>query len=288
MLIVMSVGVAFAEDTDNSARPEISNDKTTQILDRIAQDNPAEAARLRELREEDPDEFRAELREFLSEKWRQHDRGMERFEKSRRGSDGQPDDDIDRIRTGRRSRSEMEPLSKDMAGRMKDRMREQLQAKEKELIEWLAKNEPETAAELAELKDKDMRSYARRVAMETRKYREVIEAEKTDPAYAEVLKNDIDLKEKRDELLKKLAAETDEDEKEELLEELNDIVSERFDVVLKKKQIRLEQLTKRLEELKEQVKQSESELDAFKENKSDYIDDRVESLTSRSKDFKWE
>jgi hypothetical protein len=162
-----------------------------------------------------------------------------------------------------------------------------LRAIEAELISWLEKNEPETAKALAELKEKDQPSYRRRLSIETRKYREIIDAQQTNPALAELLKKDLGLKQKRNELLDKLKAATNDKQKEELTAQLKEVIGQRFDLIVQKKQIEYEELKKKLEELQRQIKTSQLELETFKNKKSEHIKEHMENLINKNEQFDW-
>ena len=100
----------------------------------------------------------------------------------------------------------------------------------------------------------------------------------------------MELKKKRDELLGKIRAATDEDEKKKLKEELEEVISDKFDLLVKRKQIAYEQLLKKLEELKEDIKKSEAEVEKWKDAKfkNESVKARVEELMSRTEKFKWD
>ncbi len=265
---------AEAPITEERGRMFMNDDKmVARILERIAQNDPTEAERLEQLREDNPGQFKEELREAVS---------------AHRHQDNLQESARPQGRRRRSSHQNMRPMSKGQAGRAKERARGRLEYKEQELIGWLEKNEPEKAKELSELKAKDRGKYRRMISIEMKKYRGIIEAEKTNPELAKLLKKDLELKVQRNKLIKKIAASTNNDEKEALDEELEDVISDRFDVILKKKQMRYDDLAKRLEELKKKVKQSKSELDNFKDKKSEYISERAKSLLEGSSEFKWD
>ncbi len=171
--------------------------------------------------------------------------------------------------------------------RMRSRRHGGLRAMEAELISWLEKNEPETAKALAELKEKDRPAYRRRLSIETRKYREIIDAQQTNPALAELLKKDLGLKQKRNELLDRLKAATDDKQKEELTAQLKEVIGQRFDLIVQKKQIKYEELKKRLEELQNQVNKSQSELETFKNKKNEHIKKRMEEVINQTEQLNW-
>jgi len=76
----------------------------------------------------------------------------------------------------------------------------------------------------------------------------------------EILKEDLALKEKRDNLLRKIRAAGESDEKKELIEQLEEVVGNRFGLIIRRKQIAYEQLRQKLEELKKQVEQYETKV----------------------------
>ncbi|MBN1787927.1 MAG: hypothetical protein JW806_05970 [Sedimentisphaerales bacterium] len=167
------------------------------------------------------------------------------------------------------------------------RRHSRMRAMEEELMAWLEKNEPDIAKSLTELKEKDPGSYRRRLAIEGRKYREIIEAQQTNPELAELLKKDLALKQERNETLEKLKAATNDKEKEALTKELKEIVGKRFDLIIKKKEIKYEELKKKLEQLQERVDKSKAELKSFKDKKDEHINEQLESLISKSNRFDW-
>jgi len=255
----------------------MSEEMGDRMLERLAETDPNEAERLRDLRDEDPEAFKSECHQIMMSKAR------ERFgDEDGRGRQGQ--------RSSRRTRRNTAGAGRGSDGRSgkgREMIREKLRSNEKDLVEWLGTNDPNTAKELTELKDTNRGQYMRRLAIEMKKHRGIVEAQKKNPELAKALTADLKLRDKRNKLMKQIAEATDEDEKEELTEELEDVVSQRFDVLLKKKQIQFEELKKRLEELEKQVEKSEENLDEFEDNKSDYIEERLESLTSGEKKFNW-
>jgi flagellar motor protein MotB len=121
-----------------------------------------------------------------------------------------------------------------------------------------------------------------------KKYRRIFEAEKENPELAKVLKEDLELKEKRNKLLRRIRASTNDAEKKRLTKELEEVVSSRFDLIVKRKQIEYEQLSKKLEKLKEQVKRSEAEVEKWENVKDKEVKQRLEELISRAEKFNWE
>jgi hypothetical protein len=239
--------------------PMFNEEYITNLLEKIKQDDPNEAQRLEKLRQEDPHQFRAEIRRITRQQMESR-----HFE--------QPED-----QTGMHNLR-----NPDKGFRAREKTREQLGEMERELISWLEKNEPQTAKELAELKVKDPPAYTKRIAIEMKKHRQIIETEKTNPAFAAVLKQDLVLKQQRDQLLEKIRAATDEKEKQQLTEQLKQVVSERYAIEVQKKQLEYENLKKELEELQKQVSKSEAELEGLKNKKTEYIDTNMKDLLEKA------
>ncbi len=253
-------------------RPRFALDEgyIADLLEKVRQNDPNEAQRLEKLRQEDPDLFQFEMRNLA---FRQHRLSREGFEPNR---------------PHRRAAMQGPPEDESTALIGKERGRERFHEMETELISWLEKNEPNDANELAALKEKDQRTYERRLAVERKKYRPIIEAEQTNPALAEVLKKDLGLKQKRNELLEKLKGTTDEKQKKELTAQLKEVIGERFDVILQEKQLKYEELKKKLDELQRSVNKSQAELENYKNNKEDLIKKHLEDLINQTGQFDWD
>jgi ribosomal protein S10 len=242
-------------------------DFLTNLLEKIRQDDPNEAARLEKLRNEDPKLFHEEMRK-AARQLRPRPEGAE-SDQPRRGT--------------------MEENSEGPMGMMgREKIREHMQEKETELMTWLEKNEPEKAKELTALKTTDPPAYKRRMMFEMRNYRQIIDAEQTNPALAEVLKKDMVLKQKRNELLEKIKGTTDEKQKEELTKQLKEVIGQRFDLIVQKKQLKYEELKKKLEDLQQIVNKSQAELENLKSKKAEQIDNYMEELMSHSEKLNWD
>lgn len=240
----------------------------TGLLEKIKKADPNEGARLEKLRGEDPQLFRKEIRKVAQE----HGIAPAGFEA------GQP-----------RGEAGMEGDGRPPMGMMgREKVREHIQARENLLTAWLEKNEPAKAKELAALKEKDPQAYMRRMAFEMKKYREIIDTEQTNPALAEVLKKDLALKQKQNELLEKLKGITDEKQKEEPTKQLKEIIGQRFDLIVQEKQLKYEELKKQLQELQQSVNKSQSELENIKSKKAEHIDKRLQELLSQSEKLNWD
>jgi tRNA/tmRNA/rRNA uracil-C5-methylase (TrmA/RlmC/RlmD family) len=232
-----------------------------KLLEKIKKEDPNEAAKLANLREEDPKAFRMEFRKYMKE----HGQRPEGFEPNQfRGSEG--------------------PM-----GQMgRENIREHIQARENELMTWLQKNDPNKAKELSALKEKDPPAYMRRMMFEMKNYRQIIEAEQTNPALAEVLKKDLALKQKRNDLLDQIKETTDEAKKKELTDQLKTVIGDRFDLIVQKKQLKYEELKKKLEELQQNVKKSQTELENIKSKKTEQVELHLKDLLNQSEKIDWD
>ena len=157
-----------------------------------------------------------------------------------------------------------------------------------EFIEWLGKNYPREAAELAKLKGKP-ELYWKKYELLKKKYWRIFEAEKRNPELADVLKEDLRLREKRDELLRKIKSEKDEKKRKELIGQLEEVVGDRYDLIIRQKQIAYERLLKRLEDLKRKIRESRGEIAESRQEKvrKENIKKRMEDLLKEIKKFKW-
>jgi hypothetical protein len=173
---------------------------------------------------------------------------------------------------------------------IRERMEARRQRMEGEFIEWLEKNYPQDAQELARLKMEDPRLYISKFEYSLRKYGRIFEAAKENPELAEVLKEDLELKKKRDELLRKIDQASSEQEKQALITQLEEVVSNRYDLIVRRKQIAYKQLLAKLEELKQQIKESNDEITKWtdEEFKAGNVKERVRYLIGEVLRFRWD
>jgi len=252
-------------------RFELTEEKIERIMNRLKEANPEEAKELEQLREKDLEKFKAELRKVMHErfgkKFREHRK--ERSERHMR-----------RPHTGGPGMPGMPPGMPGMG----------IHRRHGELLEWLKKNYPEEAEKLAGLKEKKPKLHMRQMALTLKKYRSIFEAEKENPELAEVLKEDLELKKQRNQLVRKIRAASDKGEKKKLVKNLEEAISSRFDLIVRRKQVEYEQLRKKLRKLREQVKQSEAEVEKWKDDKfkKENVKARLEELVSRTEKFKWD
>lgn len=266
-IVLLSCGVfsEAAEKKDKSNWPtelpkrkhdpsELSERDINRIMDRVKQVNPDKARKLATLRKEDPENFEAELKEMVRAGFREKTRPQEELgaeEKFRpRGWD-------------------KDPKARKLINMRYDRH-----------LEWLTENYPQEASRLSKLKENQPDVYAEQMESSLRKYGGIALVAKNSPELAQVLKEDADLQEQADKLAEKIRTTSDQNEKEELVEQLEEVVVRRYDLRVRKKQIRHEQLLKQIEELEEKAKQSKADIKKSKKRKfkREYIQSTVDKL----------
>lgn len=229
---------------------------------------PEKAQELRRLREQNPERFEAKIREMKHRRYESKYKGQ----KDHRGFPYGPH----KQGFGPAAGYDRKPSA--------ERMRE----KHSEYIKWLGKNYPEKAEKMAELKEKNPRLYFKHLKMGHRKHRKIMEAEEENPRLAEVLKQDMELKGKRDKLFKAIRKAGDDKEKEKLTRQLKEVISSRFDLIVKRKQIAYEQLQKKLEALKKRVEESQIETQKWNKLKDEKVSQRLEELLTKTETFNWD
>jgi hypothetical protein len=256
---------------------DLTDEAIERIMGRLAETEPAKAEELAKLRNQDPEKFKAELRAVMRQQFRERrgQVGEGGFSRGLHAGPGGPG-------PGRGPTQDRRHGFGPGAGMLGE--------KHSEYLEWLEKNYPEKAEKLAELREAKPELYNRHLGLGMRRYGRIAEAAKENPELAEVLKESLELKRTRDELLAKIKTSTDDAEKAELTRQLKDVVSNRFDLILRRKQIEYESMLKKLEQLKEQVEKSKTEVDKWKDVKfkEDRVKTRIEELMSRTEKFRWD
>jgi hypothetical protein len=171
-----------------------------------------------------------------------------------------------------------------------ERMEELRQQRRTEFIEWVGKNYRKDAEELARLKEREPDLYLTKYEHIRDKYWRIFEEEKRNPELAEVLKEDLELKKRRDDLLRRIKSAKSEKQKKRLGTELEEVVGRRFDLIVRRKQIAYERLLKWLAELQDRVKRSSDEIAKWRDKKAreENIKKRLKDLTEGTVQFKWD
>ncbi|KPK41941.1 MAG: hypothetical protein AMJ65_08450 [Phycisphaerae bacterium SG8_4] len=158
-----------------------------------------------------------------------------------------------------------------------------------DFLDWLEKNYRRDARELARLKGRDPDLYEKKYGAMREKYDPIREAERRNPELAVILKEDLRLQERRDELTAKIKTTKKEDEKKKLIAELQDVLDDRYDLIVERKVIAYARLIKRLEELQNWIKKSRAEIaEARKDEvKAENVRQRMKTLLEGKRPFSW-
>jgi hypothetical protein len=163
--------------------------------------------------------------------------------------------------------------------------------RQNDFLQWLEKNYPKEVEKLTRLKEKEPELYMEKSDLIRNKYWRIFEEEKRNPELAEVLKEDLKLKDKRDELVITIKAAKNEKDKQKLLAELEEVVGRRYDLIVRQKEIAYERLLKWLEELRNRVRESRDEINRCKDErvKIENVKKHIKDLTEEtSPPFRWE
>jgi hypothetical protein len=122
------------------------------------------------------------------------------------------------------------------------------------------------------------------------RYGYIFEAENSSPELGSVLKEDLALRKKSEELCARHRKEKSDAEKQKIGAELQDVVARRYDLIVRRKEIAYEQLQKRLEGLQKQVTDSKDDIAKYKDEqiRRENVRQRVEALTGNKTQFKWD
>jgi hypothetical protein len=258
-------------------RFEPTPEQVDHILAEIKEKNPQEANELTTLRAKDPNAFRMELRNHMREQFMSHMMGQ-------MSEQGKPSENAQGKRQPPQGQMPM------MQGPGAEFMRERIQERTDEFLKCLKENYPDEATKLEQIKKDNPDQFARAMMISGKKYGPICMAVKDDPNLAKVLKQQMELKDKRTELLKQIAAITDEKQKKALTTELEQIVGQQFDLIVKRKQMAYEDLTKKLADLQKEVNQRKADAEKWKSKdfKSQKVKERVTELLNEKEKFEWD
>jgi hypothetical protein len=173
---------------------------------------------------------------------------------------------------------------------MKERMEKWWQERRAEFLKWLEEKVPKEARELAKLKERDTEIYQKKYDLTWRKYERIYDTQRRNPELAEIQLADLRLQERRDELIEKIKAAENEEEKKKLVSQLEEVVSDRYDSIIKRKQAMYEWLLRRLERLQKRVNESKNEIAKLRDEqvKIENVKERMKQLTEGTTKIKWD
>ncbi len=272
ILIVTTGSFLYADEHEDiwADHPGVPHnpEMVERVLDRIAQGNPELAEELRELHETNPEAFRERILDMMRSQRNQRQNDRENINRpgERNLRDGRP-----------------EPPRGGGGGGRGDRMDRHID----EYMQWLEENYPDEFMSLTELRQQDEKTFQRRMELSLKKYGRIMSIQKRNPELADVLKEDLVLKDRREQILKELRY-ASEDEKEMLKAELNEIVSTRFDLIVKQKELQYQSLLKKLEQLEEEIEKRQQEVNSLIERKHQAVESRMGELLNESEQINWD
>jgi len=221
------------------------------------------------------------------------DETVERILKGIRQRDPEKAKELERLRKkdfeqfkaelGKHGRKEIEEISRERFEAWRERRRA-------EFVEWLKDNYPDDEKELTRIKEKDPQLYVKSYEHLERKYGRIFDADRSNPELGAVLKEDLILKKRRDELVQKLRHERSEARRQVFGSELQEVVARRYDLIVRRKEIAYEELQKKLEELQKQIRDSKDEIIEWQDadTRMENIRRRLETLTRGETRFRWD
>jgi hypothetical protein len=157
-------------------------------------------------------------------------------------------------------------------------------------LEWLKATYPQEEQALAKLKNGDPQLYARNLDRLTNQYGYIFDTDSSNPELGRVLKEDLELKRKAEDLCRQIRNEKLDAKKQTLGTELQDVISKRYDLIVRRKEIAYEQLLKKLEELEKNVRASKDEMEIWRDVriKQENVKQRTQELIGTKVRFKWD
>ena len=157
-------------------------------------------------------------------------------------------------------------------------------------LKWLEEAVPREAKELANLKVTNPKLYVDKFELIWKKYERIYEEGRRNPELAQVLIEDLKLKETRDVLIKKIKASRNEKQKNLLTAQLEQVVARRFDLIIRRQQIEYERLLQWLKELQDRITESRKEIDKGldREYKNENVKKRMQDLLKESPGINWD
>lgn len=173
---------------------------------------------------------------------------------------------------------------------VRDRWEARRQERNNRFLEWLKVNYPAEEQALTKLREKDPQLYLKGFENLMNRYGYIFEAENSNPELATVLKEDLELKKRTEQLCSRYRHEKSDAKKQALGAEMEEVVARRYDLIVRQKEIAYEQLLKRVEDLQKQVTNSRADIAKFKEEqtKRENVRQRVETLVGNKVRFKWD
>lgn len=172
--------------------------------------------------------------------------------------------------------------------------RERIEARRQErnnrFLEWLKANYPAEEQALTKIKERGSQPYLNAFDNAMNRYGFIFEAESSNPELGAVLKEDLELRKRTDQLCAHLRNEKSEAKRQAMGAELQEVVARRYDLIVRRKEIAYEELFKRLEDIQKQVTASKDDIAKYKDEqiRQENVRQRVEALIGNKVRFKWD
>lgn len=172
---------------------------------------------------------------------------------------------------------------------MRERFEKLRQERRDEFLAFLAKSVPSVAEDMAKLKVQNPDLYTKKFDLVRRKYDRAFQESRRNPELAEILLEDLKLKERSEYLVRKIKTTKSERDKKRLTAQLERVLSDRYDLIVRQKIIAYERLLGWLESLQNRIKKSKTEIrEAEKQEvKAENIKQRMKDLLEGSEGFPW-
>ncbi len=233
----------------------LTESQIDRFLERLSQTNPARAGELERIRITDPQQFRWEIREEMANRFFQRIQPPDEPAPAEEPTPTEP------------------PAEPDAA----------LLQKQAELIDWLEKNFPKQAKDLKA----DLPLTAERMDELRGRYDPMMRAERINPPLAEAMKEDFRVQMRRDELLMAWQLENP-DNREAIVNELEQLVSKRFDLIIRKRKLQHDHIRNRLNQLQEELDRQQKEINTLRNAKKYSVRARVDELIQNAEKADWD
>jgi len=172
----------------------------------------------------------------------------------------------------------------------RDRIEARRQERNNKFLEWLKANYPAEEQALTKIKERGSQPYLTAFDNAMNRYGYIYEAESSSPELGAVLKEDLELRKRTDQLCAHLRSEKSEAKRQAMGAELQEVVARRYDLIVRRKEIAYEQLFKRLEDIQKQVTASKDDIAKYKDEqiRQENVRQRVEALIGNKVRFKWD
>ena len=309
-----SAGQSDANQIGAVTRPipfEVPDEMIDRIMARLSEQEPEKAKELEKLRSEDKAKFMEQLSQLFRERMgeRMRPRRGEFGEEEQPGGGGRPGFQGGYGGFGMQGTGPNEVEMQNFMNMLRDRqgrmegpgpgqgpqpdMRRRfgwMADKVEEFSKWLKEDYPEDANRLDELQKKNPGLYQQESRRIAAKLWPIWEASRDNPELAKILKEQIELNDTEERILRRLRRPDNEQEKEELIGQLKKLLDRKYDLIVARKKIAYDRLRKRLEDLQKQVVESQANVEKWEklEFKQQQVEARLKELVGTNKTFDWD